>query len=82
MSKGELYATPENQYRIVLGHTPSGDVAFAVRGADAHWDYDHSEIRQRGTFDREGAYLWMEHADEVERVCRLFEHFICDRNIA
>lgn len=81
MNKGDLYVTPNNQHRIVIGNTPNGDVAFATRGGNTPHDYNHCQIQPPAKFAAEGKFSKAVAAAEIARVEALFANYIAANSI-
>lgn len=81
MNKGDLYVTPNNQHRIVIGNTPNGDVAFATRGGNTTHDYNHCQIQPPGEFAVEGVFSIAVAPAEIARVEVLFANYIAANSI-
>lgn len=82
MNKGDLYVTPNNQHRIVIGNTPNGDVAFATRGGNTTHDYNHCQIQAPARFAAEGTFSKAVAPTEIARVEALFSNYIAANSIS
>ncbi len=76
MNKGDLYVTPNNQHRIIIGNTPQGDVAFATRGGNTSQDYNHCQIQPPAIFAAQGTFSGAVALAELARVEALFANYI------
>ncbi|MGH8492530.1 MAG: hypothetical protein ACRERR_05420 [Moraxellaceae bacterium] len=81
MNKGEVFATPSNQHRFVLGLTPTGDVAFATRGGNTLHDYNHCQIQTQETFLSECASLYVASTEEAQRILTKFSNYMISKNV-
>jgi len=81
MNKGDLYVTPNNQHRLVIGSTPSGDIAFATRGGNTTHDYNQCQIQSSATFAVEGTLNKTVAPAEIARVEAIFANYIAANNI-
>jgi hypothetical protein len=81
MNKGDLYVTPNNQHRIVIGNTPNGDVAFASRGGNTAHDYNHCQVQPPARFAAEGVFFKAVAPAEIARVEALFANYIAANSI-
>ena len=81
MNKGDLYVTPNNQHRLVIGSTPSGDIAFATRGGNTTHDYNHCQIQPSAKFAGEGSLTQTVAPAEIARVEALFANYIAANSI-
>lgn len=82
MTKGDLYKTPAKQHRFVLGHTATGEVAFATRGEHPVPDYNHCQIQPRDTFLAESSFVRQESAQEIARVTTKFTNYMSAKGVA
>ncbi len=81
MNKADLYVTPNNQHRLVIGCTSTGDIAFATRGGSTTHDYNHCQTQAISTFAAEGNLSQSVTATEIARVQMLFAKYIADNGI-
>lgn len=81
MNKGDLYVTPNNQHRLVIGSTPSGNIAFATRGGNTNHDYNQCQIQPPATFSVEGTLNITVAPTEIARVEALFANYIAANSI-
>lgn len=81
MNKADLYVTPNNQHRLVIGTTPTGDIAFATRGGNTSHAYNHCQIQPPSTFAVEGNFKQTVAPDEIARVEALFANYIAANSI-
>ena len=82
MTKGDLYKTPTNQHRFVLGKTPTGDVAFATRGEHPNPDYNHCQLQPPDKFLQESSLARKESTEETARVMEKFANYISANRVA
>lgn len=82
MNKADLYVTPNNQHRLVIGSTTTGDIAFATRGGNnTTHDYNHCQIQPPATFAVEGTFSQTVAPAEIARVEALFANYIATNGI-
>ena len=81
MSKGDLYVTPNNQHRLVIGSTPSGDIAFATRGGNTTHDYNQCQIQTPEKFAGEGTLNQTVAPAEIARIEAIFANYIAANDI-
>jgi hypothetical protein len=76
MNKGELYTNLNNQERLILGFTPSREVAFATRGGNTNNDYDRCQIQPIDTFNQQARFSKNVTPTELARVLNKFASYI------
>jgi hypothetical protein len=81
VTKGDLYKTPANQHRFVLGHTATGEVAFATRGGNPLPDYNSCQIQPQDTFLAESSFVKRESAQETTRVTEMFANYMSAKGV-
>ena len=81
MKNGELYKTPGDQERLVIGKVPNGDVAFATRGGNTGLDYNNCQIQPPAKFNSEASFLYVVSDAEVARVEDKFANYILANHI-
>jgi len=81
LNTGDLYATPENQERLVLGQTEDGNIAFATRGGNTQHDYDRCQIQRPEVFTAEATLVNTVVTDELARVQSKFAPWLAAKNI-
>jgi len=81
MKKADLYKTPNDQERLVIGATASGDIAFATRGGNATYDYDRCQIQPQTTFSSEATFVRTVPIAEIIRVEEKFANYISENSI-
>lgn len=75
MRAGDLYVTPTKQRRLIIGTTPTGDIAFATRGEQVIPDYSNCQIQPPDTFAQEGLFEKSVSAAELARVREKFANY-------
>ncbi|MNY28647.1 hypothetical protein D3C86_1626340 [compost metagenome] len=81
MNAGDLYTTPNNQHRLVLGQTANGDVAFATRGGNTQHDYNQCQVQPTATFGSQATLAHAVDAAELTRVQAKFAPYITANGI-
>jgi hypothetical protein len=81
MNKGDLYVTPNNQHRLVIGNTLGGDIAFATRGGNTNHDYNQCQIQPPAKFSVEGTLNQTVAPAEIARVEAIFANYIATNSI-
>ena len=81
MNKADLYKTPTDQERLVIGKTANGDIAFATRGGNTTQDYNHCQIQPPTTFSSEAAFVRTVPVAEIARVEQKFANYISANSI-
>ena len=81
MNKGDLYVTPNNQHRLVIGSTSSGDIAFVTRGGNTTHDYNQCQTQPPATFSAQGTLNQTVSPAEISRVDAVFANYIAANSI-
>jgi hypothetical protein len=82
MNKGDLFVTPTNQERLIIGTTKDGSLVYATRGGNTTHDYDRCEIQTPERFSSVvEKMLRTVNEKELNRVREKFANYIKAKEI-
>lgn len=81
MNAGDIYQTPGDEDRLILGRTAAGDIGFARRGGKVLNPWDHCAVKAAGDFAAEARFLRAVYPQQLEQVQTQFGAWMASNGV-